>query len=293
MGDRSAIGVGYTWERAEVAHKTVLRLVAWNTVAFGPGIDADVLVNNAQYISTGTNRYVALTRDMLEIEDLASDADALDLTYNNRQKVSNLLYRVKEGETVSAVSVSASELQALTLGDLEIGIYANTATGVDFTKPLSDDTVLAAGNYVWRIAVKADHDFYEGYVDIAVTVEPKKLTVTITNTYNEEGNEEVTEEVTLQEHNDESGKWWSYTYNRANEQRVGLVLGVAIDKPPTSVSLLYYQGTAVDEDQIYTSDPTERVGTYTVRVVCGSNNYRADINGMGVDTFRLFVVEEN
>ena len=249
LGSQERLGVGYRWERATMEGKDVLRLVVWNTIA----VAADH-VDSVQYVSTGTNRYIALERSMLNIDHV--DGVALALAYDATYTVQKLL----QEHALRIVD------EQLTLSDLSSLVYA--ADDVDFASPLAADTRLAVGNYVWRIAVK-QNTLYTGYVDVAIEVAPCHLTsveVRIAGV-------RVANATLL----------GGYTFSLSAD-----FLSVsAMDTERTGVRILveYYDGVGTK----LVGTPYE-VGEYNVRLVCQDGGYVVDLGG-GADGFALTLVD--
>ena len=249
LGEPEDVGVGYKWERATMQGKAVLRLSVWNTVSAG----AEHL-STVQYVSTGTDRYVSLTRSMLSLAGV--DGESITEAYDRAFTIGDLL----AAHTLGVVG------ELFAVSDLSSAIYA--AEDATYSNPLPLDTVMTVGNYVWHIAI-GEHTHYTGAVDIAVTITTRALTSVEIR---------VIDNVKL---NDNSVLLSGYTYQLSS----GSVLDVSARDNATAIGVAYYDS----EDNPLSSNPY-LPGTYTVKFVTADAGYRVDLGG-GADSFVLTIVE--
>lgn len=244
LGVQSTLGVGFAWERAEMNGATVMRLKAWNTVA-----RANDRIESVQYVSTGTNRYVALTRAMLTMSGVGDDS-TYTKGYDAAYTVTDLLQ----------VLTGVENDQLFGLDDLTSTVYA--AADTQFASPLAADAVLTAGTYVWRIAV--GNVLYDGYIDVAVTITPKALTDVAVFVGGERKNESalqagihvsVNSELTVEAVDNATGK---------------------------AINVVYYNGPTP------LVGAPEEPGTYTVYLIPADDNYVVSI-GAGFNSFELML----
>ena len=248
-GTPDAVGIGYTWQRATVAGQQAMRLEVWNTVAL-----ANDHVNATQYVSTGTDRYIALSRAMLSMVGVA-DA-TLDVTYSQGYTVGQLL----ADHTLSVVG------QMLQLSQLSSNLYA--AEDTLCATPLTADTLLAVGTYTWRVAVVASAH-YRGYVDITVTVAPMVLNRV----------DVYVAGVWLEETDLQSG----YTFHVG--QGFLNAITAADHQSDVRIDVRIFDG----EMQQLSGLPAQ-LGTYTVQLVAADANCRIDLVD-GHDYFTLILAE--
>ena len=242
--DESALGVGYRWERASMGNRYVMRLVVWNTVALA----GDHLAST-QYVSTGTDRSIRLTRGMLSIAGVEGETDAF--AYDGRSVGAYLAAR-----TVGIVG------ELLTEDNLSVGLYRAADTA--YASPLSADDVLQVGQYVLRISVH-NTDYYTGEVLVTVTVSTRQLT-----------NVEVRIVGVPVRHD-------TLLAGYVFDSKAGNFLTIVATDLDThvDVEVAYYdQG-----DNLLVGIPTAE-GTYRVQLVSADANSRVDLGG-GADSFTL------
>ena len=249
--DNAALGVLYRWERATMNGANVLRLAVWNSVALA----ADHIASE-QFVSTGTNRYVHLTRGMLSIGGV--EDSAITRAYNHNFTVQDLF----DLHVISVVG------ELFTSGELISGVYAATDTA--YANPLSADTVPAVGEYVWHIAI-GEHEYYRGAVDIALTVEVCSLdAVNVYVLRMENVSVKVSDNSTLL-----SGFHYSLSS--------GAVLDVKAEDSACAIAVEFYdsEGNKMDSNPYL-------AGTYTVKFVTSDVGYKVNLGG-GASSFDLII----
>lgn len=248
LGDEATVGVGYAWRRSVMAGQEALRLNVWNTVA----VAGDHL-DTAQYISTGTNRYVSLSRSMLSLVGVADTT--LEIAYSHGYTVQNML----DAHAMGVVG------QLLQLSQLSTNVYA--AADAMYTSPLAADTLLTVGNYTWRIAV-VDSPYYRGYVDIAVVVTPLVLNHV---------------DVEVSGHDLDAAELLAgYTFHISQVLRSISAIDAVVDM---DIEVQIYDS----EDALLISLPYQP-GTYTVRLVPADPNCSVVLSN-GTDCFTLILAE--